>query len=666
MVSKRIAPRLFAVLFGASALGSPALANTVEQDAEAFGARQNILAVALSPSGDKLAYIAPVNGSGETIYVVDLANGQPPKAILSNSDVHTDIDYCQWASETRLVCNTSAVAEDAGVLVGFSRLIMVDADGRNLKSLTRTRSSRALGIRQDGGDIIALEVDGKPGKMLMTRSYLSEVQLGTRTANKESGLGVDLVDIDSLNPRKEVSPDPDAIDYIADDKGVVRIMARQPLSTLGRTGSERYYSYREADGGKWRDLSTILVGEGYDKGFRPIAVDAASNLAYGFDEKDGYQALYTMALDGSGATTLVMSRDDVDVDGLLRIGRNRRVIGGSFATERRMAKYFDPQLDKLAGALASALPGTPQIGIIDASEGEGKLLIEASSDVDPGTIYLFDKGSKQLNPLLSVRPQLDGRVMGKMTPVTFPAADGTQIPGYLTLPPGVVEAKGLPTIVMPHGGPGSRDEWGFDWLVQFFAARGYAVLQPNFRGSSGYGQAWFGRNGFKAWKTAIGDIDDAGRWLVNQGIANPDKLAIVGWSYGGYAALQSQVLEPGLYKAVVAIAPVTDLDLLREEARPYTNFSLVDKFIGNGPHVKEGSPAANVERFQAPVLLFHATSDQNVDVQQSREMRDRLEKAGKSVEYVEFQDLDHSLSDSNARQQMLLKAAQFLAAKLGR
>jgi dipeptidyl aminopeptidase/acylaminoacyl peptidase len=253
--------------------------------------------------------------------------------------------------------------------------------------------------------------------------------------------------------------------------------------------------------------------------------------------------------------------------------------------------------------------------------------------------------------------------MGAMKPVSFPAADGTQIPGYLTLPPGS-NGKGLPSIVLPHGGPSARDEWGFDWLVQFFVARGYAVLQPNFRGSAGYGSAWFGRNGFQAWKTAVGDVNDAGRWLVSQGIADASKLAIVGWSYGGYAALQSQAVDPSLYKAVVAIAPVTDLEQLRQDARPYTSYSLVDRFIGRGDHVRAGSPAQQVGSFAAPVLLFHGTLDQNVAVIHSRKMADRLKTAGKTVNYTEFDGLDHGLADSLARTNMLKEMDSFLSSAM--
>ena len=194
----------------------------------------------------------------------------------------------------------------------------------------------------------------------------------------------------------------------------------------------------------------------------------------------------------------------------------------------------------------------------------------ASSDTDPGMLYLYTKATRGLAEVLPIRNELVGVAMGKMTPVSFPAADGTMIPGYLTLPPGS-DGKGLPAIVMPHGGPGARDEWGFDWLVQFYAARGFAVLQPNYRGSTGYGSAWYQKNGFQSWRIAIGDVNDAGRWLVSQGIAKSDQLGIVGWSYGGYAALQSSVLDPNLFKAIVAIAPVTDLDRLREESRNFTS-----------------------------------------------------------------------------------------------
>ena len=233
------------------------------------------------------------------------------------------------------------------------------------------------------------------------------------------------------------------------------------------------------------------------------------------------------------------------------------------------------------------------------------------------------------------------------------------VPGYLTLPPGRSDAKGLPGIVLPHGGPSARDEWGFDWLAQYFAQSGYAVLQPNYRGSSGYGDQWYQNNGFQSWRIAVGDVTDAGRWLVKEG-ADPAKLSIVGWSYGGYAALQSGVLAPDLFKSIVAIAPVTDLAQLKDEAMRDGSARIEGKFIGTGPHLREGSPAQNAAAIRAPVLMFHGTLDQNVAIAQSRTMKRALEGAGKRVELVEYPDLAHSLEASEARTEMLRKISAFL------
>ena len=232
------------------------------------------------------------------------------------------------------------------------------------------------------------------------------------------------------------------------------------------------------------------------------------------------------------------------------------------------------------------------------------------------------------------------------------------------MPPGRADARGLLAIVMPHGGPSARDVWGFDWLPQYFAHRGYAVLQPNYRGSAGYGQDWFVVNGFQGWQTAIGDINAGGRWLVAEGIANPEQLAILGWSYGGYAALQSGVSDPGLFKAIVAVAPVTDLGDLRDRARLYTSGANERESIGEGPHIRAGSPAQNAGSIVAPVLMFHGARDLNVDIGQSRLMRDRLRAAGKEVDLIEFETLEHDLGDSAVRAQVLARSDVFLSETL--
>ncbi len=185
------------------------------------------------------------------------------------------------------------------------------------------------------------------------------------------------------------------------------------------------------------------------------------------------------------------------------------------------------------------------------------------------------------------------------------------------------------------------------------------MLQPNFRGSSGYGQAFSAGNAFHSWRLAMGDVNDGGRWLIAQGVA-PTKLAIFGWSYGGYAALQANVVDPGLYRAIVAVAPVTDLELLRSEYQHFTNYKLIAAQIGSPENARAGSPTANAAKIAAPVLIFHADHDLNVDIEQSKAMVAALKGAGKKVEFVPFKNLDHQLDDSEVRATMLAKSAAFL------
>ncbi|WP_243395562.1 alpha/beta hydrolase family protein [Sphingomonas oleivorans] len=496
------------------------------------------------------------------------------------------------------------------------------------------------------------------GAVLMARLYLPDDRVGSHFGSSKEGYGVDRIDTRTLKISRIENADREAEEYISDGRGTVRIMGRGNVrgATGMATGVTSYF-YRTRGSREWLPLGD------YDmqtrEGFNPYAVDFDKDVAYGFRKKDGRLALYSVSLDGAKREELIYTRPDVDVDGLVRIGRRKRVVGVSYATDVRHTVYFDPELKTLIASLGKALPKQPQIRIVDSSLDESKLLIWAGSDNDPGVYYLFDRAAKKLGILMTVRPELEGVTLATVKPVSYPAADGTMVPAYLTLPPGS-DGRNLPAIVMPHGGPGARDEWGFNWLSQYYAARGYAVLQPNFRGSAGYGDAWFQENGFRSWKVAIGDVNDAGRWLVRQGIADPARLAIVGWSYGGYAALQSAVADPGLFKAVVAIAPVTDLAALKEEWRYWTNFRLMRDYIGSGPHVREGSPAQNASSIRVPVLLFHGALDRNVGIAQSRLMASRLKEAGVPSELVSWDHLDHYLEDSAVRADMLRRSDTFL------
>lgn len=648
------------LLFAALALVSTAAIAAPSPEAIAFGARESVEQVSLSPDGKHVAVVAPAGPRGSYVYVINLEGDPGLKPVMRSTGSPDRLKFCRWTTNTRLICGVYFIAYDGDSNTSFSRLVSVNSDGSDLKVLTARTGENALQANYRGGEVIDWQVDGDEGKVLMTRQWIPEVTTGSTIGQDRSGLGVELVDTRSLSRRMVEVPRDTSVAYISDGHGQVRIMAARPRDSAGYFGNKTNYLYRKKGTKEWLPLVTeTFTPDGLGIGFRPVAVDSDLNVAYGYDVEKGHTALFKMALDGSMKQELVFARPDTDIDDLVQIGRQNRVVGASFATDRRQNEMFDPMLRRFANGMAKAVPDKPLVSIVDASADEQTLLLWAGSDSDPGVFYLYTRADKHLTELLPVRSELAARQRASVKPVSYPAADGTMIPGYLTLPPGS-DGKNLPAIVLPHGGPAARDEWSFDWLPQFFAARGYAVLQPNYRGSSGYGDGWYQKNGFKSWRVAIGDVNDGGRWLEKQGIAAPGKLAIVGWSYGGYAALQSPVLDPNLFKAIVAVAPVTDLDILRRESEHYLNYAIVDKFIGKGPHVEEGSPARHAAAITAPVLLFHGDQDQNVGVRESRVMASRLKSAGREVDYVEYKGLDHQLEDSAVRAEMLDRADSFL------
>lgn len=625
-----------------------------------FGVRESVQQIDISPDGNNIVYVTPGTGRISAVFLADLASGTQQQVIQSGGNPER-LSGCNFVSNIRLICRFVGEVDSAGLLIPFARLIAVDTDGKNVKPLGQRSSFYDSRMRQFDGAVLDWLPD-EDGAVLMAREYVPEAgNIGTKLVRKADGMGVDRIDATTLKSTQVEAPSKVADFFITDGRGNVRIRAYRPQrGATGLLAAHVNYHYRLAGSQEWKPFSTWEDGVG----MAPIDVDAGSNSAYVLKNLDGRLALYRVKLDGSMATELVYKNDKVDVDDVVRVGRGSRVIGATFAEEKRSVVYFDPEFRALAAALGKAVPNLPTIDFLGSSADDQKLLIHAGSDSDPGRYYVYDKSARALNEIMLARPALEAVELASVEPITYPARDGTAIPAYLTLPPGKAIPRGLPAVVLPHGGPSARDEWGFHWLAQFLAHEGYAVIQPNYRGSAGYGDDWLQENGFKSWRTSIGDVTDAGRWLAAQGIADPDRLAIVGWSYGGYAGLQSGVSEPDLFKAIVAIAPVTDLALVKQEARNYTNARNVADFIGSGPHIAEASPLQNVDKIQAPVLMFHGDMDINVGVQQSRKMDSRLRSAGKASELVVYEGLEHSLVDSNVRALMLDRIAAFLKTHL--
>ncbi|CAN5344765.1 S9 family peptidase [soil metagenome] len=656
----------FTVAGSAQTSVAPAASSGIQLDraaaAAAFGARDRIIDASLSPDGTKVALVVPGPEQSTVLQVLDTATNVAKPINLADGKPFR-MQGCNWASNARIVCTLYGISDRNSVIQTYTRTIAMDPDGNNAIPLSQKEHFQDYAQNSDG--YVVDWRDGKTDKVLFARDYIpAKANTVNRALSMAQGLGVDLIDTRTAKVEHVESPDWRAVDYIGDGLGAIRILGKIEQARPGREdlGDVTYY-YRVPGSRDWKLFS--LYEQLEETGMRPLAVDGAANVAYALEKKDGRDALFRVKLDGSMAKEIAFADPKVDVDGVDRVGRQGRVIGARVTHETSEVEYFDPAYQALLARVRKALPRLPMVSILDSSADETKHLIYGASDVDAGRYFLFDTAARKLSPIGQARPDLSGVVLGTVKPITYKAADCTLIPAYLTLPP-VGAGKGLPAIVMPHGGPASRDRWGFDWLAQFFVNRGYAVLQPNYRGSSGYGQEWFRDNGWKSWKVAIGDVNDAGRWLVAQGIADPAKLAIVGWSYGGYAALQSNVLDPALFKAVVAIAPVTDLGELKGESQGYGGHEVNKRYIGEGPHIDEGSPARHASAFRAPVLMFHGTDDLNVRIGESRLMDRRLKEAGKSSELIVYPSIDHGLRDSAVRTDMLTRADAFLTKALGR
>ncbi len=631
------------------------------EDAAAFGARPAAEQVAISPSGNRILVLVPGKAAQTILKMFDLTTGEQ-RIILSSPGTPETLRWCRFGSETQLVCRYGGNLVVDGVLAGFGRLIRVGADGRELAALGQRSSFYDSGLRQYDGQILDW-LTGEGGAVLMARDYVPEAgRTGTRMARTRKGLGVDRIDLVSLESKLVEPPRDDVDGFMTDGRGQIRIRVEHDVDTSGRMTGLTKYQYRAAAGGDWKDLGTY--NESNYQGIQPLAVEAQSDSLFYLQKLNGRDALYRMPLDGSKASALVAQNAAVDIDGVTRFGRGQKIIGYTFATDARETVYFDAEFERLSSVLGKAIPSLPIIDFSDASSDGRALLIFAGSDTNPGSYYVLDRKSMQMSPLFDVRPLLSKRTLSAVKPVTYKAADGASIPAYVTMPAGTT-GKNLPAIVLPHGGPSSRDEWGFDWLSQFLAARGYAVIQPNYRGSAGYGEEFQGANGFKDWRKAISDVNDAARYLVEQGIADRNRLAIVGWSYGGYAALQAAAVDPGLYKAITAIAPVTDLSLLKRQADDYTNSELVREFVGSGQHVRDGSPLKNAAAITAPVLLVHGDLDINVGISHSVKMAKALQDLGRPVEFLRYKQLDHQLVDGDARVEMLTRIGTALDKAIG-
>ena len=648
------------VVLAAVLAASGASAQPAANPAELYGVREAVEHIDISPDGAQVVYLQPGPGRSTIVFVHTLGGTGAPRVVFRSTGDPDRLRRCNFVTNERLICQVSGMVSNGVLLIPYARLVAIDTNGQNLKALGERGSAYDARLRQDDGSIIDW-LTAADGAVLMSREYVPEAgRIGTNLARTTDGLAVDRVDVRTLRSTRVEAPNSHASRYISDGRGNVRIMSsRTTRGSTGQAGATVEYYYRTAGSRDWRSLGNADTVTG--EGMFPIAVDAALDAAYVLRKLNGRFALYRVKLDGSMATELVYANEQVDVDDVVWASRGSRVIGVTFAEESRRVVYFDTEYAALARSLGRAIPNLPTIDFGSTSADGNRVLVHAGSNADAGRYFVYDRRGRALNEILVARPQLENVPAATVRAVTYPAADGTSIPAYLTLPAGST-GRNLPAIILPHGGPAARDDGSFDWLAQYLAHQGYAVLQANYRGSAGYGDQWLQRNGFRSWAVSIGDITAGARWLASQGVADANRMAILGWSYGGYAALQAGVTEPAMFKAIVAIAPVTDLQQAKDDFRYYTSRRNISEYIGTGPHIAEGSPLRHVSAITAPVLLFHGDRDLNVGVVHSQRMDAALRGAGKRSELIVFPGLEHDLDDSAVRIQMLTRIGAFLAA----
>jgi dipeptidyl aminopeptidase/acylaminoacyl peptidase len=370
-------------------------------------------------------------------------------------------------------------------------------------------------------------------------------------------------------------------------------------------------------------------------------------LFFTFDNKNLYvasnrnrdkSAIYTFDITETQEKELIFENDQVDVSGLMYSKKRKVLTGVSYTVAKREIFFFDDWRKDIQNKLERKFPGY-EVGITSFSKDEKNAVVVTYSDKSRGTYYSYDVEKNELNELAKISPWLNEDHMAEMKPITYTSRDGLTIPGYLTLPVGS-GGKNLPFVVHPHGGPWARDSWGYNSEVQFLANRGYAIFQMNFRGSTGYGRK-FWESSFKQWgKTMQDDITDGVNWLIDQGIADPDRIAIYGASYGGYATLAGLAFTPDLYTCGVDYVGVSSLFTFMESMPPYWELyrSMMYEMVGHPENDKEmlasASPLLHVENIKVPLFIAQGANDPRVKKTESDQIVEALKARGIEVPYM--------------------------------
>ncbi|MGZ8370468.1 MAG: alpha/beta hydrolase family protein [Caulobacteraceae bacterium] len=626
---------------------------------EAFGGLPGIQDAEISPDGQKILMLGgPPTQRQVFITTIDSAK----QSVLNLGEVRTR--WVRWTGDNYALVRTTVQSPDIDKLTkelySFDRDVVIDTDAKPVGRLLATDQFVSTGY-----PIVGVVHAEKPYVMVMGWGESgANTNKDTRLAGGKSFAVPVLmrVDVKSGSGRITEKGGESTGRWWVDGEGDARVRydanERSHIYTL---------SGRPKNAAAWK---IIFQGQDPDQinsflGYSDVddAIYMKTRLA------DGSAGLELRSLAGGAVTPIPLPSAFRDI-GLVWDPHLHKVIGLTSGGDDSTIHWLDSEIGAVFGKLARALK-LPSISLASWSRDRTRFLVSAEGPDTPAAWYLFDAVKKELSPIGEAYPELKGIALGKTSRYAYKARDGLEIPAYLTLPPNTAAGAKPPLIVLPHGGPAAHDDDSFDWWTHYLASRGYAVLRPQFRGSSGFGEA-FERAGDREWAGKMQtDLLDGVNDAAAKGLIDPKRVCVVGASYGGYAALAAAAYHSDSYRCAAAVAGVSDLPAMIGEYR--TNYDDANssltywrKVLGResgaeASGLAQSSPARHADQVAIPVLLIHGKLDTVVPYKQSESMRDALKAAGKPVDFVTLEGDDHHLSTSPTRTAMLQALDTFLA-----
>ncbi|QMW24555.1 S9 family peptidase [Sandaracinobacteroides saxicola] len=588
----------------------------------------------LSPDGKRVAAKIAVQGE-QYLAVVELGGKNIAKARINDYSV----DWWRWVNNEWLALGASDMIKVMGEDFGVSRAMRVSADMKTIAWL----NGRSGG--QNGADLVWRAGDGSARVMIAMQTSIWSSDAGFYPEVREYDLTTGR---STLRQRSREG----IWEWGADAAGVLRIGIGATLD--GRVQRMMYRAtadetLRTVDRARSRERETLTV---------PLLFLPDEQAVTIADDDKGFSTVFEMNLKDLTLGKALDRSPGYDVAGLWVDDRASKLLGVRLEETHGWTRWVDPALAETQAAIDKAV-APRRARVISMSDDRRLLLVHLGLPSEPGRYMLFDAASGTLKQFAWVNEAIR-KGLHPVSSIRYKARDGLEIEAILTLPAGR-EAKALPLIVMPHGGPFARDLEEWDWIAQFLADRGYAVVQPNYRGSSGYGTA-FARKGEGQWGLAMqDDLNDAMRHLVATGVADARRVCMVGASYGGYAAMRAAQRDGALYRCAASYAGVSDLNrMIRYNSRFLGSGAGEDWLRTQAPDLKAVSPLNFPEAFSIPLLLVHGAKDVRVPVAQSRQMAARLKESGKAVTYIEQPEADHHFSRQADRLQFLEALEAFL------